>query len=272
MKLWANLLFIASSFVHSTSLYGQIQQFEFTAFYAYGGGTNPEHFGDTLTGVITVDYSTPPDHITDQAKYCGEEARWNGGNFTVDVMTDRGYAAGSLFDGGRIEVVSRDQPCRTSSTWHSLHSISNIFVDSDLVKFTQFYTVDNRERGDGIADWFDFDPTGITYGGDEFSIVYLNDRDRTTGLWRYSYYRVDSFKPLITNILIDEVDTGIEDFKYEGTLVSELIQTAADSAKNHGKFVSSVARLTNELKKAGLITDEEKFILMETAAESTLGH
>ena len=75
----------------------------------------------------------------------------------------------------------------------------------------------------------------------------------------------------MTNIVIDGVDTEIADFDYNGTLVSELIQDAADNAKNHAKFVSEIAKLTKSLNKAGLLTKEERQLILNIAAQSSIG-
>ena len=45
----------------------------------------------------------------------------------------------------------------------------------------------------------------------------------------------------------------------------------AANAKNHGDYVSSVAQLTNALTKAGLLTDSEKTVIMNYAAQSSIG-
>ena len=59
-------------------------------------------------------------------------------------------------------------------------------------------------------------------------------------------------------ISIDGCKTGVNDQLYNSQFISELIGQCAVNAKNHGNFVSCVAKLTNELKKAGVISGKEK--------------
>jgi len=78
-----------------------------------------------------------------------------------------------------------------------------------------------------------------------------------------------SFEALCS-LIIDGCETFVVDFSYEGQMISQRIQDIAASAKNHGKFVSDVVHLCNELMKAELITAEEKMAIIECAAESNL--
>jgi hypothetical protein len=74
--------------------------------------------------------------------------------------------------------------------------------------------------------------------------------------------------PRPVNIMIGGVDTGIIDTRYEGQFISEWIEQCAREAKNHGKFVSCVAHLTNDLKREGIITEKEKGIIQRCAAQT----
>jgi hypothetical protein len=72
------------------------------------------------------------------------------------------------------------------------------------------------------------------------------------------------------NIFIGECDTGVVDRSYEGKLISEWIRGCADGVKNHGQFVRCVAGLTNDLKKAGIISGKEKDRIQSTAAQANI--
>jgi hypothetical protein len=76
--------------------------------------------------------------------------------------------------------------------------------------------------------------------------------------------------PLPTTIMVGGVDTGIIDALYEDQLISEQIEQCATEAKNHGQFVSCVTHLTNELKREGLITKEEKTTIQRCAARARI--
>jgi hypothetical protein len=71
-------------------------------------------------------------------------------------------------------------------------------------------------------------------------------------------------------IVIGDCDTGLPDRLYKGKLLSEWIEECALGAANHGKFVSCVAQLTNEAKKAGVITGSEKGIIQSCAAQADI--
>jgi ELWxxDGT repeat protein len=53
-----------------------------------------------------------------------------------------------------------------------------------------------------------------------------------------------------------------------GDRVASLVAESASEARNHGQFVSCVAHSLNELKKAGLITGQEKGALQRCAARA----
>lgn len=74
----------------------------------------------------------------------------------------------------------------------------------------------------------------------------------------------------LSAIVIGDFDTGIIDKQYEGQLISERIDECEKQAKNHGKYVSCVAHLTNELKRAGIITEEEKDVIQGCAAQARI--
>jgi len=94
---------------------------------------------------------------------------------------------------------------------------------------------------DGIADGDDCDPT--------------SDRSAT--------------------VVIEGCDSGVPNTFFEtgpnaGCTISDLIQKAAADARNHGGFVSAVAHLTNELKKAGIITGAQKGTIQSCAAGASI--
>jgi len=75
-----------------------------------------------------------------------------------------------------------------------------------------------------------------------------------------------------SRIVIGECDTGVVDQVYEEELISKLIDECADGVKNHGQFVRRVAGLTNELKKAGIISGKEKGAIQRCAAQANIIH
>jgi len=52
--------------------------------------------------------------------------------------------------------------------------------------------------------------------------------------------------------------------------ISDLIVACAEGARNHGKFVSCVSHLTNQLKKVGTITGQQKGAIQSCAAQANI--
>ena len=69
-------------------------------------------------------------------------------------------------------------------------------------------------------------------------------------------------------VIIGSCDSGVINQLFDdGCTMSDLIADCSIGAKNHGKFVSCVSHLTNEWKKAGLISGEEKGAIQRCAAK-----
>ena len=70
-------------------------------------------------------------------------------------------------------------------------------------------------------------------------------------------------------IVIDGENTGVGNLLFSnGCTTSDLIAQLQEAAGNHGRFVSGVAHLTNDLKGAGLITGAEKGAIQSAAAHA----
>jgi hypothetical protein len=76
---------------------------------------------------------------------------------------------------------------------------------------------------------------------------------------------------LSATVVIDGCDSGVANLLLDdGCTISDLIADCAAGASNHGQFVSCVSSLTNDLKKAGLISGREKGAIQKCAARSDL--
>lgn len=74
---------------------------------------------------------------------------------------------------------------------------------------------------------------------------------------------------LSTTVVIDGIDTFVYNELYsDGCTLTDLITALANSAANHGAFVSGVAHLTNDLKKNGFINNKDKSAIQKAAAQS----
>jgi len=76
---------------------------------------------------------------------------------------------------------------------------------------------------------------------------------------------------LSPTVVIDGCDSGVEnDLFGNGCTIADQVHECAMNAGNHGQFVSCVAHLTNDLKKAGVITGQEKGAIQSCAAQANL--
>ncbi len=72
------------------------------------------------------------------------------------------------------------------------------------------------------------------------------------------------------NIHIGGCDTGVPNAVFpDGSTMSDQIHTLRVGARNHGQFVSGVARLRNEWRKAGTLTNEQAQAIQRCAAHKS---
>ena len=70
-------------------------------------------------------------------------------------------------------------------------------------------------------------------------------------------------------VVIDGCDSGVANQTLDsGKTFNDLIGEAADGVKNHGAFVKQVAKMTNDWKKDGLISGEDKGKILSCAARA----
>jgi hypothetical protein len=73
------------------------------------------------------------------------------------------------------------------------------------------------------------------------------------------------------NVVIDECDTGVPNVVFaNGATISDLIYQIASGAANHGKFVSGVAQLKNQLRNSGVLSTGQATAIQSCAAASGL--
>lgn len=85
------------------------------------------------------------------------------------------------------------------------------------------------------------------------------------------YYSISEFQAYSGSIVIGNCDTGVADQVIgDSYTISDQIAECAENARNHGKFVSCVAHLTNNLKKIGIITWREKHKILSCAAKANI--
>lgn len=73
-------------------------------------------------------------------------------------------------------------------------------------------------------------------------------------------------------VLIGGCDTGVPNaLSANGCTISDQFAACEAGARNHGQYVSCVAYVTNQLKKAGVITGKQKGEIQSCAAQSDIG-
>ena len=129
-----------------------------------------------------------------------------------------------------------------------------------------------------FTQWNPGEPNNGYYGalGYEDAAVFW-----TAGRWNdapspYPYYGAGGYVvewDVDATVIIDGCDTGVANAVVdEITLctISDLIAECAAGATNHGDFVSCVAKVTNALKKAGVITGAQKGLIQSCAAQADI--
>ena len=81
---------------------------------------------------------------------------------------------------------------------------------------------------------------------------------------------------LSPTVWINGNDSGVDNPLFEdGRTLADMVGTASvsckEEARNHGQYVSCMAKFLNGLLKTGLITDEEKDALQAAAAQTSIG-
>lgn len=142
----------------------------------------------------------------------------------------------------------------------------------DVNAATMFATINGVQQGLYIGGWKnaepEFYPAGRSFEGDMTQMQVFFGRGGGGGTVTLSNLEVEGCP---NTIVIDGCDTDVQDQEYNGKLISDWIGECALDVKNHGKFVSCVAHLTNDLLADGIITSEEKARIVKCAAKSDIG-
>lgn len=73
-------------------------------------------------------------------------------------------------------------------------------------------------------------------------------------------------------VVVDASPTTIDNSADDhGCTIQDLVNKLQAAARNHGKYVSGIAKLANDLRKAGTITNEQSKEMKTGAAHSTIG-
>jgi DNA-binding beta-propeller fold protein YncE len=142
----------------------------------------------------------------------------------------------------------------------AVDSLGNIFVadtlNNRIQSFIGTWVSYNCSAQGGITK-----PFGIAV--DSSGNVYVADT------WNH---RVLKYKYTITTVVMDGCDSGVENKVLDdGSALTSHIAQCADSLASHENFISCVTFLTNEWKKARIITETETDLINRCAEKSTIG-
>jgi hypothetical protein len=137
-------------------------------------------------------------------------------------------------------------------------------LDNGLPWYVRFITTTGTSMGypakDCRINLYDFTATpGLPSDADGDGI--LDDEDNCPNSDLKETVVIDGCNSGVSNILFDD-----------GCTMSDFIAQCAEGVKNHGKFVSCVAHLTNGWKKNKLISGKEKGAIQRCAAKSGIPH
>ena len=258
----------------------QLVKYQFTGTKISGSGD----IGTKISGTVVLDVGATPDYFEPYnyswdyrpnenfyGSATGFEEYWSNGGFSINAVTDSGFAVGTFLGGGTTNFYVQDADVQQHYSGDD-HSYQYSQSGIEYFDVTSNYYVDVfsgvHRLGDVVPGVVPnpWDPSGKEYRG-----IDIYGYSISTGVWQWGVFTLDTFTLVPTTIIIDGIDTGIDDFQYQGKLVSKHLADCAAAAKNHGDYVSCVAELTNALKKAGLLTGNQKGIIMNAAAQSSYG-
>lgn len=73
-----------------------------------------------------------------------------------------------------------------------------------------------------------------------------------------------------STVIIDGLDTGVENKTYQGKTVSYWLDELAAEARNHGQYVRGVALMVRKMHKANVLSKEDMKVIMKTAAHAKI--
>lgn len=245
--------------------------------YYPGGSTGIQGWTTILTGA---------EKFRPSIVLLGSDAR--DGVYVLDLNTDYGV-------GGGIEQTIATNPGQTYELFFSIGTIvshgrtgtANIDVVINGQLYPQTYvSLTSEVEWDDRSIVFVATSTSTTISfqnydvpNSTFSLLdavrligmpFMNPDDDADGVINAEDECPDS--RLSGNVLIGGCDTGVPNaLSASGCTISDQFAACETSARNHGQYVSCVAYVTNQLKKAGVITGQQKGAIQSCAARSDIG-
>ena len=247
-----------------------------------GGGGPVDTDGDGLTDAEEAALGTDPNDPDSDADGLNDGAEVAAGTDSLDPDTDGdGVNDGDEIANGTDPLDSDSDGDGVSDGDEAANGTDPLNSDSDGDGVSDGDEVangtdplDSDSDGDGVLDGDDVDPLDPNSDSDGDGV---SDSDETAA-------GLDPLNPdsdgdgvndgddelpnsnIDATVVIDGCDSGVTNqVLANGATFNDLIAEAAASAKNHGAFVSQVAKLTNDWKKDGLISGKDKGKIMSCA-------
>ncbi|MEZ6065793.1 MAG: hypothetical protein R3B90_08825 [Planctomycetaceae bacterium] len=252
----------------ATNADAQQQTFTFqgTLVSTTGTPTNTAQFGATVSGEVTLNYAATPDTLdvlTGPARV-GQYAIYIDGGFSLDVVTSGGFTGGTSTDGGTI-VSTNDDFAVYDNPQGSYH-----YADVNTEGLGRGVVIRSSVAGeatDGIADFADWTPLD-----DDNRFVYIYIRNASApGLLASATYTIDSFAPVVVapnTIIVNGIDTGIEDFEYGSMTITEWMESI-ELVMPPRLYVPAVRLFTLQLWLQGKITFQQMRTIVAAAKQGS---
>lgn len=226
----------------------QVLTYTYTGTKTSTPPTDDGHFGNTVTGTITVDLAAHPNENADT---------WRNVPFFKITAQATNFSGGTATSLDVDDTVYRDSSPIKEFSWFGLDSSPSGFTGKNIkLIFTS--------TKPGVSDPKNDIPLYLSLNAATYDVL----GDLTAE--HNSDYSV-TLTAVTTNLIIDGLDTGISDFNYQGQPLSVILDGFASSAKNHGDYVRSVEKLADKLVKAKLLTRAQAKTLTQAAAKSSIG-
>jgi hypothetical protein len=237
--------------------------------------------GMMVLGLASTGYSEPSSNVAFGKTVAGKGEFFTGGFGALQVVDFSTLTDGVFFPPGQnwtegtvwwdefmdsiqnFLIVYLGDTYRVRKIVTQLDSNDNYVVSwNDLILGPQQITVVAPSTPGGLTPPIEINVDAIT---DAFRI------EADVGGRGDGYYSISEFQAYSGSIVIGNCDTGVADRVLgDNSTISDRIAECAESARNHGKFVSCVAHLTNDLKTTGIINGKEKGKIQSCAAQADI--
>ena len=190
-------------------------------------------------------------------------------SFNIEVYGASGLIgsvvrSATIFGGGYVGIETEEK-----ISYIKLNSGATGYPGLDNVSFGACFQVADSD-GDGIIDEEDNCPETSNedqadFDGDAIGDACDNDIDGDGCLNEDDAY---AFSDTSETLVINGCESGVENQNTStcGVMMADAIAEAYADSKNHGQFVSTVAKLANEWRKEGLISNKDKAAIQTCAA------